>query len=385
MVQDAREMNRSMVITELLRSSPISRTQIAQSIGVSPATVSRVVDQLIHEGLVREGSAVVSESRGRRPILLDLVTETTHVVGVDVGAASTRYVITDLVGTTVLSRKIPTPAEQSATGLAEWVVSHVKEAAGEGWPLVRYACVGLPGAVNQEEGTVSNAPNLAQIEDRRFLDALQLGFGIPLEIDNDVNYALLGEQRFGVAYAHPTAAMLNLGAGLGAALAVNGVVLQGRRGLIGEFGHLPVGPLGTRLEHMVTGPGIVRRAAEIGVHLEGPDGLFVENPVPVLEQLRAQFDQALLIVLTALTVSCDPEIIVLGGGISKSLASSLSRYEDALRQNLNFSPKLKLPGLSDMSGAVGAAVSGLHRIYPGLGVDVEALASPRDAQQHADW
>lgn len=368
-------MNRSTVITELLRSRPISRTQIAQSTGVSAATVSRVVDQLIDEGLVHEVAAVVSESRGRRPVLLDLVTDTTNVVGVDVGASNTRFVIADLVGTTVLSREIPTLADKSATGLAEWVASEVKEAAGERWPIVRYACVGLPGAVNQEKGTVSNAPNLPQVEDRRFLDGLRLSFGIPLEIDNDVNYALLGEQRFGAAQDHPTAAMLNLGAGLGAALAVDGAILHGRRGLIGEFGHLPVGPLGTRVEHMVTGPGIIRRAAELGVHLENPDGLFASSPGPALAQLRAQFDQGLLIVLTALTVSCDPEMIVLGGGISKSLASSLSRYEDALRQNLNFSPKLVLPALGDISGAVGAAVSALHRVYPEFGIGTDALAS----------
>lgn len=368
-------MNRSAVITELLRSRPISRTQIAQSTGISAATVSRVVDQLIDEGLVREVAAVVSESPGRRPVLLDLVADTTFVVGVDVGAANTRYVIADLVGTIVLSEEVPTPAELSAKGLAEWVVSEVERAAGERWPLVRYACVGLPGAVNQEQGAVSNASNLVQVEDTRFLDALQTAFGIPLEIDNDVNYALLGEQRFGIAQTHSAAAMLNLGAGLGAALAVDGVILHGRRGLIGEFGHLPVGPLGTRVEHMLTGPGIVRRAAEMGIRLDSPDQLFAADSPAGLAPLRAQFDQALLIVLTALTVSCDPEMIVLGGGISKSLTSSLSRYEDALRQNLDSSPRLVLPELGDMAGAVGSAVSGLQRVYPELGVEAEALAT----------
>lgn len=368
-------MNRSAVITELLRSRPISRTQIAHSTGVSAATVSRVVDQLIDEGLVREVAAVVSESPGRRPVLLDLVADTTFVVGVDVGAANTRYVIVDLVGTIVLSEEVPTPAKLSATGLAEWVVAEVKSAAGERWPLVRYACMGLPGAVNQEQGAVSNASNLVQVEDKRFLDALESAFGIPLEIDNDVNYALLGEQRFGVAQTRAAAAMLNLGAGLGAALAVDGLILHGRRGLIGEFGHLPVGPLGARVEHMLTGPGIVRRAAEMGIHLDSPGQLFAADSPAGLAPLRAQFDQALLIVLTALTVSCDPEMIVLGGGLSKSLTSSLSRYEDALRQNLNFSPRLVLPELGDMSGAVGSAVSGLQRMYPELGVEAEALAT----------
>lgn len=100
-----------------------------------------------------------------------------------------------------------------------------------------------------------------------------------------------------------------------------------------------------------------------------------------MAELRANFDHALLVVLTALTVSCDPETIVLGGGISKSLASSLPHYEEALRENLHSSPRLVLPQLGEMSGAVGAAVSGLHHVYPELGVAVDALATlPRRAE-----
>ncbi|WP_233206249.1 ROK family protein [Cryobacterium sp. N19] len=306
--------------------------------------------------------------------------DTTHVVGVDVGANNTRFVIVDLLGVTVLSREIATPIDVSPPELAEWVVAQVKTTAANGWHFIRYACVGLPGAVNQENNSVSNAPNLIQVEDRRFLDALEASFGIPIEIDNDANYALLGEQRFGVARDFPTAAMLTLGAGLGGSLAVDGTILRGRHGLVGEFGHLPVGPLGTRLEHMVTGPGIIRRASEAGISLASPAELFVANPPAHIASLRDQFDQALLIVLTALAVSCEPEIIVLSGGIAKSLSSSFSRYEDALRQNLQYAPRLVLSGLGDMSGAVGAAVSGLHRAYQELGVASDALATlPRRA------
>ncbi|TFC05234.1 ROK family transcriptional regulator [Cryobacterium mannosilyticum] len=375
MVQDTKEINRATVITELLRSRPTSRGQIAQVTGISAATVSRAVDQLISEGLVREVSALVSESRGRRPVLLDLEADTAHVVGVDLGASNTRFAIVDLLGSTVVEREIRTPADFSPAKLGEWVVAEVREAAGDMWNRIQFSSVGLPGAVSQDDGSVSNASNLAQVEDRRFLDALESSFGIPVEIDNDVNYALLGEQHFGVASQYPTAAMLTLGAGLGAGLAIEGTILHGRRGLVGEFGHLPIGPLGTRLEHLVTGPGILRKAAEAGVTLADPAELFVSDPSNAITTLRGNFDHALLIVLTAITVSCEPEIIVLGGGIAKSLASSLTRYEDALRQNLHSSPKLVLPGLGDMSGAVGAAVSGLHRAYRELGVSPDALTS----------
>lgn len=375
MVQDTRELNRVAVITELLKSRPISRTQIAAATSISAATVSRAVDLLISDGLVREVSTVVSESRGRRAILLDLVAERSYVVGIELGASNTRFVIADLVGTRVVEREVATASSLAADKLAEWLASEVHLAASGRWPLIRFACIGLPGSVSQEDRTTTNAPNLPQVEDRRFLEALDREFGLSVDIDNDSNYALLGEMHFGAAAMHSTAAMLTLGTGLGAGLAIDGTILHGRRGLVGEFGHLPVGPLGTRLEHLVTGPGILRRAAEAGVTLARPADLFIENPPPTIEALRGQFDQALHIVLTAITVSCEPEIIVLGGGIAKSLATSLSRYEDALRQNLHSSPRLVLSRLGDMSGATGASVAGLHRSYQALGVAADDLAT----------
>ena len=104
--------------------------------------------------------------------------------------------------------------------------------------------LGLPGAVGEAGDQVSNAPNLPQIEDPAFLAGLRAALPAPIVIDNDANYALLGEQRFGAASAAPTAAMITLGAGLGSALAIGGRLLRGKHGLVGEFGQLPVGPFG---------------------------------------------------------------------------------------------------------------------------------------------
>lgn len=367
-MQDIRGINRATVIAELLRSRPVSRSQIAQRTNISAATVSRAVDLLIEDGLVHEVSSVVTESRGRRPVLLDFVADTLLVAGIDLGAASTRMVITDFVGTTLWQRVAPTPADMQAEELARWVTTELTSRAAELFSRVRFVDVGLPGAVNRSERTVSNAPNLPAVEDPHFIPALERELGLPLGVDNDVNYALLGEMRFGAAHTHSTAAMLTLGAGLGAALAIDGKILHGNRGLVGEFGALPGGPTAERVEQLVTGPGIMRRALDRGCELSEPAELFSAAPTIATTALRAEFDHALLVVLTAITVSCESEIIVLGGGIARSLTPDLERYEGALRANLQFSPQLVHPQLGEMSGAIGAAVASLHRAYLELGV-----------------
>jgi glucokinase len=199
--------------------------------------------------------------------------------------------------------------------------------------------------------------------------------GCPTGFDNDANYALLGELHFGAAKASPNAAMLTIGYGLGAGLAIDGRILRGEHGLIGEFGQLPIGPFGSRLETMVTGSGILRRAAEAGIDIDDPAAVFADAPEPALQRIRLQFDEAINIVLAALTVACDPQVIVIGGGIAASLNTSLSRYAEALERNLGVSPRIVSSDLGRYSGAAGAVVAALHRVYDDLGVHEASIVT----------
>ena len=229
---------------QLLRSRPASRKEVARRAGISAATVTRVVDQLIADGLVVEGAEIVVENRGRRARIVDLVADRAHVVGIDLGASTTRFVVTDLIGTPVTAAVVPTPGHHEARALASWLASETA-ALTSGLPATPVQiALGLPGAVGEAGDQVSTAPNLPQIEDPAFLAGLRAALPAPIVIDNDANYALLGEQRFGAASAAPTAAMITLGAGLGSALAIGGRLLRGKHGLVGEFGQLPVGPFG---------------------------------------------------------------------------------------------------------------------------------------------
>ncbi|WP_440709494.1 ROK family protein [Herbiconiux sp. YIM B11900] len=382
MVQDIRELNRSAVLTALMIQRPATRKQIAESTGISAATVTRAIDQLIVDGIVSEVSEVVVEKRGRRAILLDLVAARALVIGVDLGASSTRIIASDLLATPLVAIEIPTPADLGAAELALWLAEQAKAAMGDRWDAVAGVSLGLPGAVNQGERSVSNAPNLRQVEDPAFLTVCELALGLPLHADNDANLALLGELRFGAARHTPYAAMLSLGAGLGVGIAIDGAILRGRHGLVGEFGQIPVGAHGERLESFTTGPALMARAATAGVRLESPATLFAEPAAGTdaatgraTAELRADFDRALVTALTAIAVSSEPETIVLGGGIAKSLTADLGAYQKRLEQTIRIAPTLTRAELGDFSGAAGGLVVALHAIYLSLGVDPAALAT----------
>lgn len=387
MGQDIRELNRNAVLTELLNQRPATRKQITESTGISAATVTRVVDQLIADGVVCEVSEVVVENRGRRAILLDLVADASFVLGIDLGASNTRMIATDLLANPIMATEISTPAELSPTELALWVADQAKLAMGDRWDTVTAISLGLPGAVSQVDRSVSNAPNLRQVEDSTFLTVCELAMGLPLYADNDANLALLGELRFGAARHTRYAALLNLGAGLGVGIAIDGAILRGRHGLVGEFGQIPIGPHGERLESFTTGPGLLRHAAAAGMELASPAELFADGggednpgaasgtPDGVRAQLRAEFDQALVAVLTAIAVSSEPETIVLGGGIAKSLTDDLGSYQLRLEQNIRIAPTLTSVELGDFSGAAGGVVAALHAVYLDLGVKPSSLSA----------
>lgn len=385
MVLGTRELNRNAVLTQLMRDRPASRKALAEASGISPATVTRSVDLLIGQGIVAETEVVVSSKRGRRAIHLDIVADREFVVGIDVGASNTRIVVADLLARPEVAREVRTPYGMDESDLATWLGAQLRGAAGDRWDRVSHICMGVPGAVSETERSVSNAPNMPQLEAPDALTHIETLVGRPIRFDNDANYALLGELHFGAARSASTAAMLTVGAGLGAGLAIDGRILRGDRGLIGEFGQLPAGPGGTRLEHLVSGDGILRLAAEAGVALDDPSGLFRPDPSPPVAALRARFDQALLIVLAAATVSCDPQSIVLGGGISKSLGPALERYEEALQQTLRTSPRLAVAELGDFSGAVGAVVAALQSAYRTMGVEEgAALTLPQGTSLAAE-
>ena len=114
---EPRGANRASVLTELLATSPTTRTAIAESTGLSSATVTRVVDTLIDEGIARELRYLPVKGRGRRAVLIEAVGELSIAVGVDLGASNTRLVAIDLLAKELVVSRTPTPSDLDTSDL----------------------------------------------------------------------------------------------------------------------------------------------------------------------------------------------------------------------------------------------------------------------------
>ncbi|MCX6038321.1 MAG: ROK family transcriptional regulator, partial [Chloroflexi bacterium] len=222
-----RDINRSAILEIIRRESPISRSAIAERLGVSLPTVMRIVDKLISEGFVRpQGST--EWSGGRRRSLLEFNAGGYVVLGVDMGGTKMYGAISDLGGNILDEVNISrhgTSGEDSFNYLTTLIDSLLASPRVEG-RRVRGIGVGAPGVTLHKEGIVTwaytlhweNFPLKAKLAER---------YDYPIVVDNDVNLAALGELWFGAGQNCQDMILIAIGTGIGAGVIIDGALYRG--------------------------------------------------------------------------------------------------------------------------------------------------------------
>ena len=143
----------------------------------------------------------------------------------------------------------------------------------EMWPVddpVTAIVVAVPGYLDINEGLIVEAPNVPGWINIPIRDILENEFHTPVLVGNDANLAAMGEWRYGAGIDHDNLLYLTISTGIGGGAIVNGKVLNGARGLAGEFGHITVVPNGPlcgcghrgHLEAVASGTAIARYVSE---------------------------------------------------------------------------------------------------------------------------
>ena len=239
-VSPIRDGNRDLVLEILRRNQPISRVDIARKSGLQRSTVSSIVDGLIAERWVREGSAVRTE-RGRRPTMLTLNHDLLLLVA-DIRPTAASLAVVDLNGRFLDQTVVPILADpkRGVQRIAEKMRLLQSRFPGKTWEGVG---VSLPGRVNKATHKLAWAPNLPWVGfDIR--GALRKALKIQVELENAANACLLSEVWFGDMEGVQNAVLITISEGVGAAAIVNGLLMEGGEGLAGELGHVPVSDSG---------------------------------------------------------------------------------------------------------------------------------------------
>ncbi|MCU0764474.1 MAG: ROK family protein [Burkholderiaceae bacterium] len=271
-------------------------------------------------------------------------------IGIDLGGTKIEGIALDDAGTVLVRQRVPTPRGDYAGTVAAIaaLVREIEAAAGARGSVG----VGIPGALSRLTGRVKNA-NSTWLNDRPLHGDLEAALGRPVRLANDANCFALSEAVDGAGRGARVVFGVILGTGVGGGIVVDGRLLEGPNAIAGEWGHNPL-PLPAG-DDLPLRPCWCGRAGCIETYLCGP-ALNREREIDgeaALTRYEARLARALAGVINLL----DPDVIVLGGGVSnlERLYENVPRLWGAQVFSDHVATRLERHVHGDSSGVRGAA------------------------------
>lgn len=234
-----REMNRKLVLESIINDGPISRADIAKQLGLTKATISTIVQELIDSQLVEEiGSS--DTSFGRKPILLEFCRQNGYVLALDLGVSTTSLMICNLAGQNCRLHQYNhvTTGENAVDFLRRILKTQIQQLPVSVFGVVGIS-IGIHGTVNKNQIVFTPNYDLSGLD---LAEILQREFQIPVWLENEANLAVLAEKSFVSSYKNMI--QISIHSGVGAGIILDHNLYTGLNGTAGEFGHTIVVPGG---------------------------------------------------------------------------------------------------------------------------------------------
>lgn len=237
-----REANRDAVLTCLRRCGRASRAELHRETGLTKPTISKIVEELLELGVLREGGLTASVAGGGRPSrCIELNASSAAYAGVELDTDRTRVAVADYTGRLRHIHEGPAPTDDPAASLdyVAKVLRKTLRSLGVPWARLDAVGVTVPSLVDPASGHCFLAPTLGWRE-VPLADELAARLDAPVAVANVPQAAALAESRWGAARCAQSFVWVFVGSGIGAGIVEGGRVFLGQRGLSGEFGHCRV-------------------------------------------------------------------------------------------------------------------------------------------------
>ena len=293
-----------------------------------------------------------------------------HRIGIDLGGTKIEGVVLDTAGKEIIRKRIPTERDlgyQHILGRIKFLHDELL-AAVPGQPTT--FGIGTPGAISPRTGLLKNS-NTVCLNGQPVKAHLEKILGRNIEIQNDANCFALAEAKLGAGRGKNLVFGVIMGTGCGGGIVHHGEVLTGAQGIAGEWGHTSIDPQGPPcycgqrgcVESYLSGGGLENRYAEkFGVRRplrEVTAAYLAGEPAAVefMQEFFNRFGRALANLIDII----DPDIVVLGGGVS-NFDALYTEGVAAVRRQV-FTDELQTPivkhQLGDSAGVFGAALVGV--------------------------
>lgn len=365
----SREIKRSAVISAARQARLLSRSQLTELTGLSPATLTPLVRELIAEGYLIERGADSSRA-GRPRERLEFNPRAELVAAVALQPHQARCEIADSDGTVIAHEDVPLAPDIVAT-----ICDVVPRLAGRGRPELRGVAVAVPGVT--ADGEVRLAPSVGVVETRSIGEGIRARLGVSVVVDNDVNLMVVGEHAAGAGTDVRDLMLLHVTDGVGAGLLLDGRVRRGASSAAGEVGFVTL----DRDAHTRDGVGAFEaRWSETAVadYLDGA-GIGRDGAAPVAALVAAavaggparDYLDEVLVAWSRLIISCacvvDPGRVLLSGAAADLDEAALARLQELVDADVPAPVEIRPGALGEravLHGAISSALTAAGLMAP---------------------
>ncbi len=376
----------TQIIQHLRSAGKLSRSELAQIMGYSRASMTGFINDLMEPDILKEVGEGASQG-GRRPLILSINGDYGFIAGYDIGATSIDIALANFKGDILEHYTEPADVRDSpevVLGRCAEIILELLIKRGGTPEQVAAIGIGVPGPVEFAKSVLIAPPLMSHWENFSVKELVSKTFtSATVVVDNDVNIMALGELYAGGGKGLSNFIWVKIGTGIGSGIITMGEIYRGANGTAGNIGHIeadhngPICRCGNRgcLEAMAAGPSIAQRGRQAAEEGRSPflskrlmenNGKLMANDIgeaaskgdtAAIEIIR---DSGRLVgsVLAGLVEFINPEVIFIGGGISKIGFTLLSSIRQAILQRA--SPlstrdlRVEYSQLGDTAGVVGA-------------------------------
>jgi N-acetylglucosamine repressor len=336
-----RRINQRSLLEVIRRSGPSSRATLARMSGLTPPTVSKVVESLLLQGIVEE----FEQDRpllGRPHKLVKMATTSAVVLGVVIDAGSSCVTQTGLDGQVAEEQTLRFQTPDTYERLLDELEQRCRTLLSRTNAKPRGVGVSVPGLVSERLEQVVFCPNLHLLDHRNPAGDLETRLGIECLLLHEPQALCLAERMYGIARDLDNFAMLDVTQGLGLGVVVGGMILTGNSGMAGEIGHITADPTGIRcgcgnrgcLETLATDAALMRMMQDrikAPLTLAGAASLLDEQGDDFESEIQAVAGY-LAIAIAAVINTFNPTTVFVHGKLLVENKDRFDRVVDGVRQ-----------------------------------------------------